>query len=797
MLLSESWLREWADSQLKVEEIAEKLTLAGLEVEGVEPVSSLGNAKANRQKIVVGRIENVEMHPDADKLRVCQVNIGRSKFLNIVCGAPNARQGIVVPVAMVGAKLPGVEIKASSIRGVQSSGMLCSAAELGLSDSASGLMELDSGAPLGSTLWEYLGLDDKIIEIDLTPNRGDCLCVQGIAREISALTGCRMRSTEVDKVPAKTKTGLSIELIATDGCARFAGRAVHNINMAARTPDWMQQILLRSGVRSINPVVDITNYVMLETGQPMHGYDLDKLNGGIIVRRAKNKEKLKLLDGSTVAMTDQNLVIADHKRAVGLAGIMGGDATAISDGTTNIFFEAAYFSPADIIGKARQFGMHTDASHRFERGVDPTGQIAAIERATALLLEIAGGEPGKTCHSVDRKALPKRNSITLDNRELPRMLGISIPASSTKSILKKLGMEVSGSATALKVKSPSWRFDISGQHDLVEEVGRCYGYEKIVPNIPVSTARSGGYPERNVSRYSLKQLLTSRGYFEAINYSFIDPDLQNKVLGLSGGTRLQNPLADNMSVMRQSLIPGLLASLVRNQNRQEDRIRLFESGTVFTGRGKNRKENLKIAAVLSGAALPRQWAISAHPVDFYDLKGDLEALLNLGASGKAISFQRAGREGLHPGQSADVTVDGKSVGYIGKLHPVVQQKLDLDREVFIFEIDERVLTKSTLPSFEPLSRYPSVERDLAVVVDQDVCAEDVLKTVRNHAGSDLKRLELFDMYQGERVEKNKKSFAFSLTFQSESSSLRAGDIDDITAKIITALEQKVGAQMRA
>ncbi|MBX2869654.1 MAG: phenylalanine--tRNA ligase subunit beta [Acidiferrobacterales bacterium] len=797
MLLSESWLREWVDTELTVDEIADKLTLAGLEVEGIVPASDFGAKKANQRKIVVGRIDRVDPHPNADKLRVCQVNIGRRQLLEIVCGAPNARVGLLIPVAMVGAHLPGLEIKTSSIRGVESSGMLCSSAELGLSESASGLMELDSEAPVGVSLWDYLGLDDKVIEIDLTPNRGDCLCVQGIAREISALTGCRMRDTAIKKVAAKCKTSLPVKLEATDGCARFAGRAILNINMAARTPDWMQQKLLRSGVRSINPVVDITNYVMLETGQPMHGYDLDKLNGGIIVRRAKKREKLKLLDGSTVTMNEQNLVIADDHRAVGLAGIMGGDLTAISDQTVNIFFEAAFFAPGDIIGKARQFGMHTDASHRFERGVDPTGQIVAIERATALLLDIAGGVPGKVCHALDRKALPKNKTITLDNKELPRMLGITIPANSTKSILRKLGMDVSGTANAFKVKPPAWRFDISGQHDLVEEVGRCYGYEKIVPRMPSSAARTGGYLERDVSQYALKQLLTSRGYYEAINYSFIDPELQKSVLGLSAGIKLQNPLADNMSEMRQSLIPGLLNNLARNQNRQEDRIRLFESGTVFSGKGKKRIEIRKIAAVMSGTVLPRQWATSSREVDFYDLKGDLEALIDLGASGKAIDFQRCEQNGLHPGQAADVLIEGKRAGYIGRLHPVVQQQLDIDRDVYVFEIDQDILTKATLPAFAPLSRFPSVERDLAVVVNHDVSVEQVLKTVKNNAGNDLKRLELFDMYQGERVEKNKKSFAFSLTFQSESSSLRAGDIDEITAKIITALEEKVGAQLRA
>ncbi len=797
MLLSESWLRSWIDTDLQIDEIAEKLTLAGLEVEGVTPVAGFDSKKSNSRKIVVGRIESAEKHPDADKLRVCRVNVGRKNLLDIVCGASNAEPGTVIPVAMVGAKLPKLEIKETTIRGTQSNGMLCSSAELGLSESADGLMELDADAPLGTPLVEYLGLEDNVIEIDLTPNRGDCLCIQGVAREISALTGCTMSLTDVKKVPAKNKVSLPLDLKAPEGCARFVGRAITNIDIHARTPDWMQQRLLRSGLRSINPVVDITNYVMLETGQPMHGYDLDKIQQGIVVRRAKDKEKLKLLDGSVVKLNRHNLVIADHKQAIGLAGIMGGDSTAISDDTVNVFFEAAFFAPADIIGKARQFGMHTDASHRFERGVDSTGQMAAIERATALLLDIAGGEPGKICHAVDRKSLPKQKAIIFNNAELPRVLGINIPASSTKSILKKLGMDVSGVAAALKVTPPAWRFDITGQHDLVEEVGRCYGYEKIQPRLPSSSARTGGYPEIDLPYQSLKQALTSRGYYEVINYSFIDPGHQELVVGLSGGTRLANPLADNMAVMRQSLLPGLLNSLVRNQNRQEARIRMFESGVVFLGAGKKRREVSRIGAVLSGTAYPKQWSVDPENVDFYDMKGDLEALLSLGAAGRSIKFRAAEQPGLHPGQSAQILVDCAVIGSIGKLHPAVQQKLGIDAEVFVFEIDMINLLKSPLPVFQSLSRFPSVERDLAVVVDRDVSADLVLETVREQAGSDLKRLELFDMYQGERIENNKKSFAFSLTFQSESSSLRAGDIDDITARIITALEQKVGAQLRA
>ncbi|NNC98860.1 MAG: phenylalanine--tRNA ligase subunit beta [Gammaproteobacteria bacterium] len=797
MQISESWLREWVVSDLPPSELAEKLTLAGLEVESIETASRLSGSKINQRKIVVGRIEAAVPHTDADRLRVCEVNIGKKTNLQIVCGAANANPGTVVPVAQPGAKLPALEIKQTEIRGVHSEGMLCSAAELGISDQSGGLMELDSSAPLGGSLWHYLGLDDSIIDIDLTPNRGDCLSVQGIAREVSALTGATMQSTDVKAVKPQTHQGLSIELHAPDGCARFVGRAIVGINMTARTPDWMQQKLLRSGIRSINPVVDITNYVMLETGQPMHAYDYDKLVGGIVVRRAGKREKLKLLDGSTVSLNETNLVIADHKRAVGLAGIMGGESTAISDRTRNIYFEAAFFSPADIIGKARQFGMHTDASHRFERGVNPVGQQPAIERATALLIEIAGGEPGKLCRASVTRSLPKQKQIILQAAELPRMLGIRIPASSVKAILCRLGMSVTGNAKALKVTAPPWRFDISGQHDLVEEVGRCYGFENIPPKTPAATARTGGFPESRVTLSSQKHVLTSRGYFEAINYSFIDPDLHRLVLGGKPGIRLANPLADNMAEMRQSLLPGILTSVVRNQNRQEHRIRLFETGTVFHRNGRKRTESVRMAAVAYGDVAPRQWGEAGRPVDFFDIKGDLETVIGLSMPIADLEFEPAEEAGFHPGQCARLKKGRRKLGIVGRLHPAIQQQLDLDQPVYMFEVELSALGDTRLPRFQTISRFPSVQRDLAVVVGREVEAGQVLAVVRRAAGEHLKTLELFDIYEGERIEMNKKSFAFSLTFQSESSSLKAGDIEQVTSKIITALEASVGAQLRS
>ncbi|MGI9318173.1 MAG: phenylalanine--tRNA ligase subunit beta, partial [bacterium] len=721
------------------------------------------------------------------------------KMLDIVCGAPNARIGLVAPVARVGAVLPGGTIKKSQIRGVQSDGMLCSASELGLSDQASsGLMELDTNAISGSLLFEYLDLDDNVIEINLTPNRGDCLCIQGVAREVSALTGAEMNDTKVHQVKAKSSAQLPVELKAQQACPRFVGRAVHGIDMHASTPDWMREKLRRSGLRSINPVVDITNYVMMETGQPMHAYDFDKLSGGIVVRMADHKEKLKLLDGSTVTLTSESLVIADHDKAVGLAGIMGGDATAISENTQNIFFEAAFFSTSGIIGKARQIGMHTDASHRFERGVNPEGQIAAVERATALLIETAGGNPGKICHAHSNKYLPKAQAVKFVKSEIPRMLGLKVPPASVRSILRRLGMKVENSSDGWTVTAPPWRFDVSGQHDLVEEVGRCYGYDRIEARMPSALARKGSFQETDVELLRIKNTLTCRGFYEAINYSFIDAAFQHMLLECKKGIRLTNPLADNMAEMRQSLLPGLLSTLIRNLNHQHSRVRLFESGNVFHRRGKTRAETPRIAGMVTGLALPRQWGAAPREVDFFDLKGDLEQLLDLVGADSASDFKftPTHHPALHPGQSAAIYLGRKVMGHIGQLHPGKQKVLDIDQSVFMFELDLEGISSAELPRFKPISRFPVIQRDLAVVVDKEVPAAKILDVVNRSAGGQLKKLELFDIYMGERVENNKKSFAFSLTFQSESSSLKAGEIEAVIDNIIKALQIAAGAQLR-
>jgi phenylalanyl-tRNA synthetase beta chain len=794
MLVSESWIREWVSPAIDTNELGEKLTLAGLEV---DTIASAGPALDNK-RIVVGRICSVVAHPNSKKLQVCEVDVGRKKNLSIICGAPNARKDLVTAVATNGAELPGMTVGNREIRGVQSFGMLCSGMELGLDDSTDGIIELDSTASIGTGIANYLDLQDQVVELELTPNRGDCLGIAGIAREIATLTGTKLNHPGIPKTRAKNKSQLDVVLDAPEACPRYVGRAIKNINMSADTPDWMVERLRRSGLRSINPIVDVTNYVMHELGQPMHAFDMAKISGGICVRMAKQGEKHKLLDGSTVKLRPDNLVIADHKKAIALAGIMGGDNSAISTKTVDIYLEAAFFSPDYILGKARTFGMHTDASHRFERGVDYMLQTKAMDRATELVMAIAGGEAGPVTHAVDSSSLPGRKPINFDRAEIFRTLGIKIPARKVSRILEDLGMKVKPRSNGWKVTAPSWRFDIQAQYDLVEEVGRCFGFEHVEAKMPAFAQKTGAHLEKSLSTNAFKDALVSLGYHEAITYSFVDPDYHNSLLGGVRPIKLVNPIADNMSVMRQSLWPGLLDALRINLNRQENRVRLFEIGHVFSKAKNSRKsiERNNLAGLICGTRQPRQWGASEVMVDFFDLKGDIESALRLvGVSGK-WSFCAANHPALHPGQSAGVLWNNRKIGYIGKLHPSHMKLYDLDAEVYLFELDLSFLGEKNIPEFKGISKYPAVQRDLAFLVDQDVPVNLIFENVRSAAGDLLFKLDLFDIYMGENIEKNKKSLAFSLTFKSESSNLTSSQMDELTNSIIAKLEHKVGAQLR-
>ena len=797
MLVSEAWLREWVSPKISSAELADKLTLAGLEVDSVRTAGA-----ALDQRIVVGQVINAMPHTDARHLQTCEVDVGKRRYA-IVCAATNVQAGMKTAVALVKARLPdmqglGRQVLKREIRGVMSHGMLCSAAELGLEDSSKGICEFDTDAIVGQAVGDYLNLHDQVFELELTPNRGDCLGMVGVAREVATLTASKLTIPLIPKVKMGCQDNLQVQLKAPQGCPRYVGRAVTSIDMQAKTPDWMAERLRRSGMRSINPIVDVTNYVMHELGQPMHAFDLKKISGGIIVRMAKEGEKLNLLDGSRVKLTKQMLVIADHNKAIALAGIMGGADSAITDKTTHIYLESAFFSGAAIAGKARQFGMHTDASHRFERGVDSALQLKAIERATALIIDIAGGQAGPLTHAQEKSALPKMPTIRFDKSEIRRVLGITIADNKVASMMENLGMSVKPVENGWQVKPPSWRFDIQGQHDLVEEVGRCFGFEKVPARMPNAQPRSSTHPENKRALHDIKQTLVHRGYHEAITYSFVDEKRQQQLLNKGNAIRLLNPIADNMTVMRQSLWPGLLEALKSNLNRQEERIRLFESGHVYAKAQNTRKSTEKscLGGLGSGLSLPRQWGSQAVEMDFFDMKGDIEALLGHGGLDLNFKLRQATHAALHPGQCGQIMLAKKPIGFVGKLHPAHQKYYDISQAVYLFEIELPPLIPMQIPAFSDISKFPSMQRDLAVLVDESVSVQSILQLVRTTAGELLKNLELFDVYRDTNLGKNKKSFAFSLTFQSQSSNLMSSEVDKITNRIVKVLEQKLNARLR-
>ncbi|MDA7995682.1 MAG: phenylalanine--tRNA ligase subunit beta [Gammaproteobacteria bacterium] len=805
MLVSRDWLCDWVAPTGSADALAERLTLGGLEVASVAPA---GPALPG---VVVGEILRRAPHPNRPSLAVCEVAAGGKKTAQVVCGAANAEAGCKAPLARLGAQLPGGRVGARDIGGVFSEGMLCSAAELGLEEQSEGVMLLDNDAPRGKPLGAYLNLSDRVFELELTPNRGDCLGVLGLAREISALYGGRAKwkGRAVRKIRAQCGMKLPIELRAPRGCPRYAGRAVRGINMRARTPDWMAERLRRGGLRGINIVVDITNYVMLELGQPMHAFDFDKLEGGIVVRRARRGEKLRLLDRREVILDGGDLVIADRKKAAALAGVMGGLDSAIGDATRNVYFESAFFPMNEMRGRARRFGMHTDAAHRFERGVDPGMQTQALERATRLLLATAGGEAGPLTDQCARKWMPHAATVSFDCGEIARLLGIHIPPARARATLERLGMRVSGAGGKWKVRAPAWRFDIEGAHDLVEEIGRVHGFERVPPRMPhaspvaSSNKMHSAHSETRVAPGGVKQKLAELGYFEAITYSFVEPHAQQMLLG-GGGLALRNPIADNLSEMRRSLWPGLLEAVKTNLNRDHERVRLFESGAVFLPKRNGARETQRVAAAASGSALPLQWGGAAREVDFFDIKGDVEALLAL-ANGHGhghgheneIKFSPGEHPALHPGRCAQLLRGRESIGHLGQLHPRHQRELGIEQPVYLFEMDMAALARARLPKFAAVSRYPAVRRDLAVEAGADVAAQDVLDAARRAAGELLVDLQLFDIYQGARLKEGRKSLAFRLTFQSDSGNLTAEEVDAKTADILQALQRELGARLRA
>ncbi|WMN19918.1 phenylalanine--tRNA ligase subunit beta [Pseudomonas piscis] len=791
MKFSEQWLRGWVSPQVSRDELVARLSMAGLEVDSVTP------AAGDFSGVVVGEVLSTEQHPDADKLRVCQVSNGAETF-QVVCGAPNVRPGLKVPFAMIGAQLPGdFKIKKAKLRGVESNGMLCSQAELQIGEGNDGLMELPADAPVGEDIRAYLSLDDASIEVDLTPNRGDCLSLAGIAREVGALYAAKVQRPEVKAVPAVHDEVRPVDVLAPAACPRYLGRVIRNVDLSKPTPLWMVERLRRAEVRSIDAAVDITNYVMLELGQPLHAFDLAEINGGIRVRMAEEGEKLVLLDGQEVALRSDTLVIADHTRALAIAGVMGGEHSGVTTKTRDVFLESAFFDQIAVAGKARSYGLHTDASHRYERGVDWQLAREAMERATGLLLEITGGEAGPIIETVSEQHLPLVAPVTLRAERISQMLGMELEDSEVERLLTALGLTVAtDGAGQWRVDVPSHRFDISLEVDLIEELARLYGYNRLPVRYPQARLAPQAKAEAQGDLPALRRLLVARGYQEAITYSFIDPKLFELFSPGVEPLLLANPISADMAAMRSSLWPGLVKALQHNLNRQQDRVRMFESGLRFVGQLEGLKQQQMLAGIVCGTRLPEGWAQGRDGVDFFDVKADVEAVLGFAGALDAFTFVPGKHPALHPGQTARIERDGREVGYLGAIHPELAKQLGLDRPVFVFELVLSEVAQGRLPKFHELSRFPEVRRDLALLADREVAASAVLEVISENAGEWLTDLRLFDVYQGKGIDPHRKSLAVGLTWQHPSRTLNDDEVNSATQNILTSLEQRLNATLR-
>ncbi len=791
MKFSEAWLRQWVDPAVATAELADQLSMAGLEVDSVAPVAP------DFQGVVVGEVLTVEPHPDAQKLRVCTVDAGQDQALTIVCGAPNAASGMRVPTALIGASLPGgFKIKKAKLRGVQSFGMLCSASELGLAESSDGIMPLPADAPVGQDFRAYLDLDDQAIELDLTPDRGDCLGMAGIAREVAVINRRPLTAPEINPVAPAIDDRFEVRLDAPEACPRYACRIIRGIDPAAQTPMWMRERLRRSDIRSLGPVVDVTNYVLLELGQPMHGFDLARLDAFIRVRMAEPGENITLLGGQQVELQPDTLLIADAKGPLALAGIMGGERSGVSDTTRDILLESAFFAPRAILGKARAYALHTDSSHRFERGVDPQLQVRAIERATALLLDIVGGRPGPVVERAADEFLRPAAPIRLRRERIRRILGVEIADAEIADILLRLDMQVALIEEGWEVTAPSCRFDISIEVDLIEEVGRIYGFAEMPTNRGMSRTVMQAAPEAVFDLHRAKQVLVNRGYQEAITYSFIDPEQQRAIDPQHTGVELANPISAQMSIMRTSLWPGLLETARYNQARQQERVRIFETGRRFVKEGEGLHQDMMLAGLVTGSVQPEQWGDTARPVDLFDVKADLEAVLGLTGQGSDFRFAPGEHPTLHPGQAAAVERDGEPVGWLGMLHPELEKKLGLASGTFLFEVKVDALSPGRLPAFQALSRYPSIRRDIAVVVDRDIPFKAVRDCIQGAAPKILRDILLFDVYTGNKVDLGRKSLALGLILQETSHTLTDEQVDSVQTGVLQALSAQLGATLR-
>jgi len=810
MKFDEAWLRAWIDPPVDTDALAEQLTSLGLEVGGLE------SARPVFEKVVVGRIVAAEPHPDADRLQVCTVDAGEDEPVQVVCGAPNARVGLATAFARVGGRLPdGTKLKKAKLRGVVSHGMLCSAVELGLGEDGTGIMELAEAATPGSDLAASLGLEGTIVEVELTPDRGDCLSIRGLARELSAKNDLPMTGPSIAAVVPTLEDSLPVAVDEASACARFTGRVVRGIDMGAPVPDVVVERLRRSGIRSIDAAVDVTAHVMLELGQPMHAFDLDKLSGGLHVRLARADESIVLLDGREVTLDAETTVIADDAGAIAIAGVMGGRSTMVDASTRNVYLESALFLPGDLIGKARRYGLHTDASHRFERGVDPEGQREALEAATALLLSIAGGEAGPVGEVIQASRLPAREPVTLRASRLARLLGVAVAPDETTRILERLGVrceaaDVADGPAVWQVRAPSHRWDLEIEEDFIEEVARVRGYDALPRTLPMQRPTFRAAPENLASPLAAKRLLAHRGYQEVVTLSFVDGERQARLRPDLEAIVLPAPISSELAAMRTTLVTGLLDVYRRNASRQVSTMRLFETGLRFLpdardahiapthGEDRQIEGALRQQDMLAGLAIGRRaadaWNTDSDPIDFFAVKADVEALL--ARAGSAVSFGPSDLEMLHPGQRASIIVEGEALGHVGGLNPALVGPLDLPGAPFLFEMSGALPTRAAVPAASPISRFPSVRRDLAVLVDEALTHDAMLHSVRVAGPATLREARVFDVYRGKGLESGRKSVGLSLIMQDFSRTLEDRDVDRAVARIVAALERDIGAELR-
>lgn len=796
MRFSKAWIDEWVDTGLTSSQLSDVITMAGLEVDTVEKVAG------DFDHVVVGYVKECADHPNSDHLHVTKIDIGSGELLDIVCGAPNCRQGLKVCVSLVGAHLPGgLEIKPTKLRGEPSNGMLCSFKELGVDAPSEGIIELPEDAPLGEDIRKYFGWDDEAIEVDLTANRADCLSIIGLAREIAVLTNKEYHLPTFNKAKVTLSDTFPIKVSDVKACPRYFARVFKNLNVKAKTPLWMQEKLRRCGLRSIDPIVDVTNYVMLELGQPLHSFDLNRLKGGIDVRFAKPGEKLVLLSDEEVTLRPSTLVICDETGPKAMAGIFGGKDSGVNSETTDVLLECAYFSPNAIKGEAREYGLATDASHRNERGIDYVIQELACERATQLLLDICGGETGEIIRVEDTSALPSVKPIELNMKLVNRVIGENIVNSDQVfDILNRLGIKTENGTTSDFISySPSWRIDIEIAEDLIEEIARIYGYNNI-PNLPPKadlTMIRTSMTDLSLDR--LKNVLVNRNYNEVITYSFVDEKKMAVMFPEQKPITIPKPITADMSAMRLSILPGLLQVVAFNNARQQNTVRIFESGLKFmpNSSAENGIDQVKmLAGAISGEAIEEQWSVNNRIVDFYDIKGDLEALLELTSVKDKFAFVPYDHPSLHPGQSAAILFEGKQVGVIGLIHPVVQKKYGVKFKTFVFEIEQDVLSKTMVPEYHELSKFPANRRDIAIVVDEDIPASEIISTIKGISSDLIRNVNLFDLYRGENVGENKKSLAISLILQHQERTLEENEISEVVTRVVTKLEEKYKAVLR-